>query len=560
MAVSAGDLDDDRELVIAAQQGDADAFSSLFRRHYPAVRRACARRLGNMVEADEVAQAAFVKAYERIDQCQGERRFGPWVHVIARYHCLDTLRARTRVTPESEPVSLEQAGTDQPEDGLLRRERHRNVRLALAQLPERQRHVVIARTFENRRPVEIAAALGVSVATVDSLLLRARRGLAVAYERVAGEAGAAATATNAAAASALGGTVAVGPSRMVDGVASAGAALGNAAGDVVSAASGMPPLKGLGTAIGSVVMATGLALTGSVPASGPADRGPDPRIPIQGAPAPGTGLSSLPLGAVPATPTVPALKESPSQIPGPGITGVPGRTGRSGFEPPPASRTSSAPLGLPVLGSLGSALDQVTGSLGLPSTSDLVPGTPPTGAGTAQPATTAPPPSLPVLGGLPGLLPPVDPEAPVTRVGDALSGPVGGALGGALEDLTGGPSSTLGPLGTGPVPPGSQSTPGSPVGGLTNEVLGVAPPLEDTITTLVGPGDATTRARQARAGAAQANVSPSTAEQGPMATVPPAPTSGGQAHSSDRVSPPAPDASPPSGPAGLAGAVGGLLG
>jgi RNA polymerase sigma-70 factor (ECF subfamily) len=95
---------DDAFLVEAAQQGDADAFTELFRRHYPMVRRVCTRRLGSAAEADEIAQAAFVRAYERIDQCVGERRFGAWVQVIAYRLGADTRRSQARSLPTEEPI------------------------------------------------------------------------------------------------------------------------------------------------------------------------------------------------------------------------------------------------------------------------------------------------------------------------------------------------------------------------------------------------------------------------------------------------------------------------
>lgn len=81
----------DAGLVQLAQAGDGEAFAELFRRHYPAVVATCGRR--GLADAEEVAQAAFVRAFERIDRCQGEARFGAWVQVIARH-----VRARTRET------------------------------------------------------------------------------------------------------------------------------------------------------------------------------------------------------------------------------------------------------------------------------------------------------------------------------------------------------------------------------------------------------------------------------------------------------------------------------
>jgi RNA polymerase sigma-70 factor (ECF subfamily) len=177
---------DDGVLVLAVQGGDGDAFAELFRRHYPDVRRACARRLLDTVEADEVAQAAFVRAYERIEQCRGDRRFGPWVHVIARSLCMDAFRTQARVEPFEQPITDEvDHRANEPEESVLRSERQAQVREALAALPDRQRQAVIARDWEERGPGEIAHSLGLTVGAVDSLLLRARRRLAQSYRRLA---------------------------------------------------------------------------------------------------------------------------------------------------------------------------------------------------------------------------------------------------------------------------------------------------------------------------------------------------------------------------------------
>jgi RNA polymerase sigma-70 factor (ECF subfamily) len=193
-------------LVFAAQDGDPDAFSELFKRHYPTVRRACARKLRDLREADEVAQAAFVRAYERLDRCTGDRRFGAWVQVIANNLCIDHMRASARTSPSDDVDSdLEPAG-NAPEDALLRAEQAAMIQRALAALPDRQRDVVVARDVDGRRPPEIAAALGLSLGAVDSLLLRARRRLAASVQALSAESGAASMATTAAV-TAVGGSV-----------------------------------------------------------------------------------------------------------------------------------------------------------------------------------------------------------------------------------------------------------------------------------------------------------------------------------------------------------------
>jgi RNA polymerase sigma-70 factor (ECF subfamily) len=211
-------LEDDASLVLAVQAGDTEAYAELFRRHYPSVRRACARRLRDVCEADEVAQAAFVRALERIDRCGGERRFGAWVQVIAQRLCIDTIRAETRTTPREDPLAggERELGPNTPEDRALDADRAATLRAALSTLPPRQREVVIARDLEERRPPEIAAAFGLSIGAVDSLLLRARRRLAGAYKAAAGEQGISTAASSAAVA---GGTVAAGNHGIVDAIA-----------------------------------------------------------------------------------------------------------------------------------------------------------------------------------------------------------------------------------------------------------------------------------------------------------------------------------------------------
>lgn len=182
---------DDCDLVTAVQAGDVGAYEELFRRHHTSVRRTCARRLGDQGEADEVAQAAFVRALERIDRCMGERRFGAWVQVIARRLCIDMIRARVRTVPDDDPLRDERPALNividldvgtVTEEAIVRRERSERVHEAIALLPDRQRQVVVARHLEGRRPPEIAASLGLTVGAVDSLLLRARRRLALQYE------------------------------------------------------------------------------------------------------------------------------------------------------------------------------------------------------------------------------------------------------------------------------------------------------------------------------------------------------------------------------------------
>ncbi|MDQ1396380.1 MAG: hypothetical protein QOG64_1639, partial [Acidimicrobiaceae bacterium] len=138
MAASFGSQDD-ASLVRAVQGGDRDAFSELYRRHADEVRRLCVRHLGDGAEAEEMAQATFVRAFERIDQCAGEARFGGWVQVIAHRLCIDARRAEKRRHPEPGPAGDRAPGPDGPEETILRHELLDHLNNALASLPQRQR-------------------------------------------------------------------------------------------------------------------------------------------------------------------------------------------------------------------------------------------------------------------------------------------------------------------------------------------------------------------------------------------------------------------------------------
>src|ERR1700691_2704993 len=76
----------DAALVECAQAGEPWAFTQLYTRHYPAVVRMCAQRLGD-VEGEDIAQEAFIRAWLHIDSLQGEFFFRAWVRRIASNLC-----------------------------------------------------------------------------------------------------------------------------------------------------------------------------------------------------------------------------------------------------------------------------------------------------------------------------------------------------------------------------------------------------------------------------------------------------------------------------------------
>jgi len=178
----------DEELVEACQSGEASAFDVLVARWEDRIRGAAYRFLGSDEEARDVAQEAFLRAYQAIGTFKKEARFSSWLYQIATNLCRDRLRRRkTRATVSLE--ALEESGPVMVEtrpgahERLLQRDLARAVRRAVEELPEEQREVVILKEYQDLTFLEIAQALDVPVSTVKTRLYRGLGQLRLRLER-----------------------------------------------------------------------------------------------------------------------------------------------------------------------------------------------------------------------------------------------------------------------------------------------------------------------------------------------------------------------------------------
>ena len=187
MAIRADEIDltRDRLLVEAWQAGDAAAFDDLYRRYFDRLRAFCQRRVGDRTEAEELAQEAFVKALQALPRFDGERRFYPWMTVIASRLCIDHHRRHRRVEPTAD-IDLG-AIEDGHDDRLGQRVDLEHLHLAMSHLGPRHAEVLDLRERRELSYDEIAGELGVPHSTVEALLFRARRALRREFHRVSAE-------------------------------------------------------------------------------------------------------------------------------------------------------------------------------------------------------------------------------------------------------------------------------------------------------------------------------------------------------------------------------------
>ncbi len=186
VAIRADDVDfaRDRSLVEMAQGGDESAFADLYQRYHRRLYRYCLRRVGNSHDAEEVVQETFVRAVTALPQFAGERRFYPWLTVIASRLCVDTHRRHARSEPTAD---IDLGSFDAEHDRRLVEDEDRQlVFQALDRLGPRHREVLRLREEQGLSYQAIADRYEVSIGTVEALLWRARKALKREYLAVAG--------------------------------------------------------------------------------------------------------------------------------------------------------------------------------------------------------------------------------------------------------------------------------------------------------------------------------------------------------------------------------------
>lgn len=170
------DQSDEKGLVERAARADAEAFRILVERHVSSIAALARRMLGDASEAEDVAQEVFLRLWRQRESLDiGQMGVKPWLRRVAVNLCLDRRRDTRRIVITDAPPEVAEQPTQ--ERALDAQTIETRVRLALAQLPERQRQALTLFQYENMSQAEIAAALGATEEAVESLLSRARRAL-----------------------------------------------------------------------------------------------------------------------------------------------------------------------------------------------------------------------------------------------------------------------------------------------------------------------------------------------------------------------------------------------
>lgn len=171
------DPSEEQRIITAVLSGDADAYAMLVTRYEQPIFNLTYRMTGSLEDAADLAQDAFIKAYEQLYRFQSGRRFFPWLYTIALNHTRNFLRKNrgARITAvEDLELHSESEHAAWEEDKMCAQLDCQRLQGALARLPWEYREAVILRYREELSMEDIAMALSLSLSGAK---MRVHRGL-----------------------------------------------------------------------------------------------------------------------------------------------------------------------------------------------------------------------------------------------------------------------------------------------------------------------------------------------------------------------------------------------
>jgi RNA polymerase sigma-70 factor (ECF subfamily) len=182
------DIDEQEQELLSQLRGKAPrAFKVLVERYRDHVLNICYRFIFNREDAEDIAQEVFIEIHRSIFTFRGEAKLSTWIYRIAVTRSIDFIRKIKRkkrmaqikslMGIEAEVKNIPAPLDNDPAKGLEQEERRRKLREAVDSLPENQRIAFTLSKYKGLGNKEIADIMGTSLASVESLVHRAKNNL-----------------------------------------------------------------------------------------------------------------------------------------------------------------------------------------------------------------------------------------------------------------------------------------------------------------------------------------------------------------------------------------------
>lgn len=159
-----------QEIIDRCRKGDSKAQFEIYKLYYKSMYNVCLRMVGNEVEAEDVMQESFLKAFTKLDSYRGEVSFGAWLRKIVINRSLDQLKKR-KVKFEELNEKIPDEETVQLDISEIQMEK---LKKAVYSLPDGYRVVLSLYLLEGYDHEEISQILGISNGSSRSQFLRAK--------------------------------------------------------------------------------------------------------------------------------------------------------------------------------------------------------------------------------------------------------------------------------------------------------------------------------------------------------------------------------------------------
>lgn len=176
-----------RDLLEAAQNGDAEAFAELFQQHAQMLWRTAVSTLGNEEEAADALQETAVRAWVSIPRFDRKCKLSTWLTRILLNACFDELRSRRKLVPYAEVLRATDGSEHKPfmhgnvDDDAAGRCTRIDIESAMNRLSKGDRLVLTLFYVNDMPTAEIASLLGISDGATRTRLTRARERLKRIY-------------------------------------------------------------------------------------------------------------------------------------------------------------------------------------------------------------------------------------------------------------------------------------------------------------------------------------------------------------------------------------------
>ncbi|MEA4854134.1 MAG: sigma-70 family RNA polymerase sigma factor [Christensenella sp.] len=174
-----GTVMQEKEWILDAQKGDSEAFCALIEKYEKRIYNIAYKFMQNSSDAQDAAQDAIIKMYGNIQKFSFQSAFPTWMYRVVANTCLDLLRKKkamiTVSTEEYENNAVSREGN--PEAEAENNDLGQNIRMAVQELNEKYRLVLVLKDMEGLKYEEVAEILKITPGTVKSRLFRAREKL-----------------------------------------------------------------------------------------------------------------------------------------------------------------------------------------------------------------------------------------------------------------------------------------------------------------------------------------------------------------------------------------------